>query len=131
MHSNVTNGKLIHPELSYKLTGLFFEVHNNVGRFGREKQYCDFLESILRRESIKYEREKNIPIVNISNEHTNRADFIIDEKILIEMKAKPMILKEDYVQIQRYLQASGYKLGLLVNFRNRYLKPIRIIRINS
>ncbi len=39
--------------------------------------------------------------------------------------------KEDYYQAQRYLQASGIKLALLVNFRNRYLKPVRIIRIDT
>ena len=54
-------------------------------------------------------------------------DFIIDDKIIIELKAKKIILKDDYYQTQRYLHALNKKLALLVNFRNRYLKPIRVI----
>lgn len=61
----------------------------------------------------------------------NIADFLIENKIIIEAKAKQFILKDDYYQIQRYLQASNIKLGLLVNFRNKYIKPKRIIRIDT
>lgn len=58
-------------------------------------------------------------------------NFLIGGKIIIEVKAKPFILKENYYQIQRYLQASNLKLGLLVNFRNKYIKPKRIIKIET
>jgi len=47
------------------------------------------------------------------------------------VKAKPLILKNDYYQTQRYLQALNIKLALLINFRNRYLKPIRVIKIDT
>ena len=40
-------------------------------------------------------------------------------------------INEDYYQLQRYLQISNIKLGLLVNFRNQYLKPIRVIKIDT
>jgi len=56
---------------------------------------------------------------------------LIDDKIIIELKTKSITSKEDYYQIQRYLQASEMKLGLLVNFRNRYLKPLRIVKIET
>ena len=131
MHSNDTNEKIIYKELSYRLTGLFFKVHNELDRFGRERQYGDLLESLLKEEKIKYQREKILPIDKIDNQRSNVVDFEIDNKILIDLKAKPMVTKEDYYQMQRYLQAGDYKLGLIVNFRSRYLKPIRIIRINS
>ena len=42
-----------------------------------------------------------------------------------------MVTKEDYFQIQRYLQNLNIKLGLLVNFRDKFIKPIRIIRIDT
>jgi len=51
--------------------------------------------------------------------------------MILELKTKPMILKEDYYQTQRYLQASDIKFALLVNFRNRYLKPIRVLKIET
>lgn len=122
--------KIIHKELSYRLTGLLFKVHTGLGRYCREKQYGDALEKLLLSEKINYEREKGLPMEGIDNKLTNKVDFIVEDKIILELKAKPLITKEDYYQTQKYLQARMLKLGLIVNFRNKYLKPIRIIRIN-
>ena len=130
MHTNDTN-KIIHPELSYKLTGIFYEVHNKLGRYCREKQYADAIELLLKNNNLLFERERNLPIEGVANDYTNKVDFEIDNKILVDIKSKRFITKEDYYQMQRYLKAANHKLGLIVNFRNRYLKPIRIIRINS
>ena len=128
MNTNYTNeekSKLIHPELSYTLTGICFDVHNKLGRFSREKQYCDLIEKELTKENVPYLREYRI-------ENTgNIVDFLIEDKIVLEIKAKTLILKDDFHQTQRYLQSLNKKLGLLVNFRNRYLKPIRIVRIDT
>ena len=131
MSTNDTNGKIIYKELSYQINGLLFEVHNKVGRYGREKQYGDAFETALSEKGIKFERERNLPFEGIENQNTNKADFVVENSVVVELKAKPIVAREDYDQIQRYLQAGGYKLGLLVNFRNKYLKPIRIIRLNS
>ncbi len=127
MHTNDTNknDKLIYPELSYLVTGICFEVHNVLGRYAREKQYGDLLEIKLKENKIPYKRELTI------KNSGNNIDFLVDNKIILELKAKPVILKEDYFQIQRYLQALNIKLGLLVNLQNRYLKPVRIIKINT
>lgn len=114
--------ELIYPELSYVINGLLFQVHNKLGRFCREKQYSDEIEQILKENKVRYQRECNMP-----NNKTNRFDFIIESKIILEIKAKPFILKDDYYQMNRYLELSSLKLGLLVNFRNRYLKPKRIV----
>jgi len=123
--------KILYRELSYRLNGLLFDVHNAIGRFGREKQYADAFAKLLKEQKIEFEREKALPLALVGNDRTNLADFVVEGKILLEFKAKPLIVKADYYQTQRYLQATGIKLGLLINFRNRYLKPIRIIRINS
>ena len=134
MYANDTNdkeGKIIHKELSYKITGLLFDVHNELGRFCREKQYGDRLESLLRESDITFEREKALPVAGIDNNTTNKVDFVLQGKILLDLKAKTVITKADYYQMQRYLKASGLKLGILVNFCTKYLHPIRIIRINS
>ncbi|MFA6376237.1 MAG: GxxExxY protein [Candidatus Paceibacterota bacterium] len=123
--------ELLHPELSYQITGLCFKAHNILGRFAKEKQYCDLLEQLLIKENIKYQREVRIEF-RLSNQNNdfiggNIADFIIKDLIVIECKAKRFIVKDDYYQIQRYLEATNLKLGLIVNFRDRYLKPKRII----
>lgn len=119
------NQKLIFPELSYVILGICFIVHNELGRFCREKQYCDALEEKLKKGGIQYKRERNIKSTG------NRVDFEIDGKVILEVKAKPMITRDDYYQTQRYLQASDFKLGLLVNFHNQYLKPKRIVKIET
>ncbi len=49
--------KIIHKELSYKINGLFFEVHKELGFFRNEKQYGDFLEKLLIRDNVSYNRE--------------------------------------------------------------------------
>lgn len=127
MHTNYTNKdkKLIYPELSYILTGICFAIHNELGRYSREKQYRDLLEKKFQLTNILYKKEFKI------NDSGNIVDFLIDNKIILELKAKPLILKEDYYQAQRYLQSSGMRLALLVNFRNRYLKPLRIVKIDT
>ncbi len=117
--------KLIYPELSYKITGILFKVHNQLGRYCKERQYQDAIEELLKREGIGFEREKKIPMsLEVKG---NQVDFIIEDKLVLECKARPFIRKEDYYQVLRYLKASRKKLGLLVNFRNKYLRPKRIV----
>jgi len=126
------NVKIIYPELSYKLNGLLFKIHNELGRFCLEKQYGDLLEIKLKEVQIKYEREKEIPFQG--KDYTikgNKVDFYIDNKILLDLKAKKFLQKDDFYQMRRYLKASDLKLGILVNFRDTYLKPHRILNSES
>src|SRR3989344_4869499 len=102
--------EIIYKDLSYILNGLLFKVHNELGRYCREKQYGDAFANLLSLENITFEREKAIPMELITNQATNKADFIVEDKIVLEFKAKPLILKEDYYQTQKYLQASRYRL---------------------
>ena len=119
------NKKLVYPELSYKITGVLFKVHNKLDRYCKEKQYQDAIEELLKQKSFEFEREKELPIS--SEVGGNRVDFVVEDKVLLECKAKPFITKEDYYQMMRYLKISKKKLGLLVNFRNKYLRPKRIL----
>ena len=123
MIANDTNNKILYKELSYKLNGVLFNVHNKLGRFSREKQYGDELESLLKDVGIEYKREFVVS-------DGNRVDFLIDNQIILDIKAKRLVTKDDYYQILRYLQSGGFKLGLIVNFRNTYLKPKRIINLH-
>ena len=119
--------KVLFPELSYQIVGCLFEAHNKLGRFAREKQYGDYLETLFRNNNISFEREKALPIDKIKERFTNIADFDINKSVILEIKARPIIRKEDYEQMNRYLYVGKRSLGILVNFRNKYLKPIRII----
>lgn len=118
-------GKVIYPELSYALNGALFAAHNRLGRFEKEKRYGDVFEEELRTANVSYRREVAL------GESGNRVDFLAEEKVVVELKAKRGFTQEDFRQIQNYLQESGIKLGLLVNFRDGHLKPKRIVRIDT
>lgn len=120
-----TDGKVIYPELSYALNGALFATHNRLGRFEKEKRYGDVFEEELQIRKVSYRREVTL------GESGNRVDFLAEEKMVVELKAKRGFTQEDFRQIQNYLQESGIKLGLLVNFRDILLKPKRIVRIDT
>ncbi len=122
--TNITN-KIIYPKLSYDIVGICFNVHNDIGRYAREKQYGDEIVRYFKKTDIPFKRELAIGGTG------NTVDFLIDDKIILEIKAKRLITKEDYFQTQRYLQTLNIKLGLLINFREKYLKPIRVVRIDT
>ena len=114
--------------LPFAICGLLFEAHNYLGRYCNEVQYGDFLENLLKNNNLKYEREKNIPI-SFKGEKPgrNKIDFLVEDIIIIELKAKRILLREDYYQLKRYLVSFKKELGLLVNFRDKFLKPRRIL----
>jgi len=66
----------------------------------------------------------------LSREKKNRRnipDFIVEEKIIVDLKAKRIITKEDYYQMRRYLIAYNVELGIIINFREYYINPKRIL----
>ena len=95
--------KLIYPELSYIITGMLFKVHNEIGRYGREIQYGNLLAKIFDQEKINYKRE--FIVIGTGN----IVDFFVEDKIILELKAKDYINKDDYYQLQRYLQILDVK----------------------
>lgn len=117
--------RVLYPELSFDLVGILFDLHKKLGLYGREKQYSDALEEKLKIRDIPYQKELHI------SGSGNVVDFLISEKIILELKAKRTLTPEDYRQLQHYLQETGIRLGLLVNFREKYIRPIRIIRIDN
>ncbi len=115
---------LILKELSYRIVGLLYKVHRQLGRYCREKQYGDLFEKLLEKEDITFEREYPIELVD---KKSNFVDFYINDCLLVELKSKLFITKEDYYQMRRYLETIKKELGLIVNFRNKYLKPKRVL----
>ena len=115
--------ELLYPDLSYELVGLCYKTHNERGGFAREKQYADMFEKKLAEAGIRCERE--FPIGDTGN----TIDFFVEGKVILEFKAKRFLSPEDFVQTQRYLQATGAKLGILVNFGAKYVQAERVVRI--
>lgn len=109
---------LIYPEESKKLLGLAMQLHNEMGCGFREKVYQDAYEVLLKENEIPYEREKHIELVfhEMKLEHDFFYDFLIDNKIGVELKAVSEIVGNFESQIINYLHVSNHKLGLLLNF---------------
>lgn len=120
--------KIIKPELSYLLNGFFFEVQNRLGRYCTEKQFGDGLEELLKENCMIYEREKEI-LIPFGEKRIggSKVDFFISNKILVDIKAKKYITKEDYLQMRRYLRAANLRLGLIVNFKSQSVTVKRVI----
>jgi len=119
---------IIYPELSYEINGILFAVHNEIGRFANEKQYSDAIEIRLQKSNIKFEREKVLPpSFQNETEGRNKVDFLIENKIILELKAKRFLTRDDYYQVRRYLQSLNKKLGIIVNFQQKYIRPQRIL----
>jgi len=97
-----------------------------------EKQYADRVEFYLKKFQIRYEREKVLP-KSFENEMNsrNKVDSLIENKIILEIKAKRVLEREDYYQVKRYLIALNKKLGIVVNFRDKYLRPKRILNSSA
>lgn len=113
---------------SYKLLGLLFEVHNKLGPIYKEINYQDAIEALLKREKIPYIREKEIALliegIRVSALY---ADFVVYNKILIEVKAKRFIKHEDIRQTSRMIKSENIELAIIANFKRRSLEYKRII----
>jgi GxxExxY protein len=119
--------KLLYPSLSYQVRGACFELRKDIGWGHKEKVYQRGLAEKLKALNINFEREQRIPIkVNGKKVGTYIPDFVIENKIMLEIKAKQHVIKQDVKQFWQYLRISPYLLGFLVNFGNK--KGVRIMR---
>ena len=113
---------------SYKLMNLLFEVHNKLGPIYKEKNYQDAIEQILKRESISYEREKNVKLKFENLEVSDFfVDFVIDNKIVLEVKTKLFISNDDIRQASRYIKSLNLPLAIIVNFKHQRLEFKRVV----
>ena len=119
---------IIYPDLSYKINGILFKIHNELGKYCNEKQYCDLIEEYFKESKLKYEREKILPIsFKGETKGRNKVDFLVENKIILEIKAKRIVSREDYYQARRYLTSLNKKICFIVNFHGEYIKPKRIL----
>lgn len=116
---------VLYPALSFEIVGACFDVHNELGRFAREKQYGNLLATKLSDRSLKYRRELQLC------DSGNIVDFLIEEKIILELKTARVLTRDYFRQVQNYLQFAKVDLGLLVNFSEVSLQPRRVIRIDT
>lgn len=120
--------KYLYQDITYKIRGSCFEVYKQFGGAFKEKIVDNALAEELSQKGLKFDRQKRIDIY-----YKNKKvgiyipDYIIDDKIILELKCKPFITREDERQFWLYLRGSEYKLGLLINFGTQQLEIKRRI----
>ena len=118
---------LLYKGESYLIRGACFAIYKKFRNTQKERVYQKALELELNSEGLTVEREKQIPVHHLGVKvGVYTPDLLVNNIILIELKAKPFLHKEDITQFWHYLKNSEFKLGFLVNFGNP--EGVEIIR---
>jgi GxxExxY protein len=120
---------VIFPEESYKIVGICMEVHRELGMGFKEAIYKDILELEFIKNQFPYEKEKLYDILykGIKLKRRFPADFVVFDKIILEIKASTSIVDAHVAQTINYLKASGLKLGIIANFGQRSFEFKRVV----
>ena len=118
--------KLLYQDLTYAIIGAAMEVHRVLGPGFLESVYQTALAHELKLRGIAFTEQARLQVGYkdvIAGEY--RADFVIDDKVIVEIKATKGLTEIDEAQLINYLKGAGYKVGLLINFGTSSLEHIR------
>lgn len=117
----------IEDELTFKIIGCAMKVHNHLGNGFQEVIYQRALEIEFRNANIQYARELEMPIVYEEQEiGTRRVDFLVENEVLVELKALTKMEDVHLAQGLNYLVAYKLDKGLLINFGAQSLEVKRL-----
>ena len=109
--------EILYKDISYKLVGCFYKVYNVLGHGHKEDIYDKALKVEFDDTKVKYISQKRLKIIYNNKEiGFYKPDFIIEDKIIVEIKSVLLMPKVFEKQLYYYLKGSGYRLGYLVNF---------------
>lgn len=120
----------LYEDDTYKIIGALIEVHKNLGKGFSEIVYKDAFEYELKKINFSFEREKEylVHYKDVILNHKFYADFVVLEKIIIEIKSSDSLHEKHISQCLNYLHVSGHRLAILVNFNKTSLEYKRIIK---
>lgn len=120
--------RIVEKDLSYKIVGLLFDVHNKLGNRFQEKYYQRAIEEAFNQNKIKFQKELVVDLeYNGKKIGKYFLDFLVENKIVLEVKAVPQLKAIDFRQVMAYLKVKKLELGILVNFRPESLVYKRIL----
>ena len=127
--TNFTNKDILFKTESFRVIGAALEVHNNLGCGFLEPVYQEALEKEFTLQAIPFcaQFPLRIQYKNTYLEKTYIADFVVYEKIIIELKAVNKLNDVHISQVLNYLKATNLRLGILINFGAKSLESKRII----
>jgi GxxExxY protein len=110
--------ELVYKDASYKIIGACFQVYKEMGCGFLEAVYQECLEIEFRMQELAFVAQHPLALAykGVALEQLYKPDFICYGKIVVELKAVSELTNEHRAQVHNYLKATGYKLGLLVNF---------------
>jgi GxxExxY protein len=109
---------LIYAEECYKIVGACFEVYNHKGHGFLEPVYQECMEIELSLQGIPSLAQVALPLTykGVPLKQNYRPDFVCFGKVILELKAVEKLADEHLAQVLNYLNATGYELGVLINF---------------
>jgi|SRR3990167_10943019 len=120
--------EIVESELSYKIMGILFSVHNQLGNRYQEKYYQRAIGEGLKEQGIRYKKEILVNLMfNKVKIGKYFLDFLIEEKIILEIKTVENLKPKDFKQVLAYLTSKNIQLGILANFRSDRLTYKRIL----
>jgi len=123
---------LLYEDETFKIRGVLFDVWNELGPGFLEKIYKRALLEELKKQNIPYKTEEKYKIYyNQKLIGYNKIDITVYKKIILELKAVNKLEKFHLSQVLAYLKATGFKLGLLINFGAEKLEIKRVINQKS
>ena len=112
------------PEITEKIIGAAVEVHKVLGPGLLESVYEECLCYELKRLNLSFERQKQLPVIykGINFKVGYKMDVVVCNSVVVELKCVDVILPIHEAQLLTYLKLSHIHIGLLLNFKSRYLK---------
>ena len=120
------------PDLSYQIVGCAYEVFNSIGPGHLEKYYQKALAIKFKNSALQFEEQVHYPL-EFEGELIghNYLDYVVDNKIVVEIKKDGRFSKANIDQVLKYLAVTKMKLALLVNFGLDGVKVKRIINFSE
>ncbi len=124
--------EFVYQDLSYKINGVLFEVYNELGPGLKENTYQRAIAVALSHTGLKFKEQVYFPL-RFKNEVVGSLyfDFLIDEKIVLELKVGEYFSRRNIEQVHQYLLYSGLHLGLLANFTLHGVKIKRVVNLQN
>lgn len=122
------NTDLLYADLTYRIRGVVFTVYNELGYGHKENVYQQALIHELEEKNISFKKEISLKVKYKSVVVGNyRPDLIIDDRVILELKAVEFLPKSFKSQLLNYLKTTGFELGMLINFGTPKLYIKRLI----
>jgi len=121
---------ILHPDLSYAVMGVLFEVNKELGYGHKERYYENAVALGLNKKGLKYDRQLHVPL-QFKGEQIGYyfLDFLIEGILVLELKQGNSFSKKNIDQVLAYLKANSLELGILAQFTADGVKYKRIVNI--